>query len=133
MRARTSQTVASSPVFSWCRRAHRSKALYLAPGASSSSRQLCERKHVTSPSVAFSVLAASSSALVAVAALGEADGPLSPEPARSAATRRLARRQRKSVPASASALSGSAPATSAATAAASSSSVPWPPSLPSQR
>ena len=67
-RERTSQTVASSPVFSWCCRAHRSKALYFAPGASSSSRQLCERKHETSPSFAGSVLAASSSALVAAAA-----------------------------------------------------------------
>ena len=96
----------------------------MAPGASSSSRQLWLKKHVTSPCFALTVFLASSSALVAAAALGEADGPVSPEPARSSAVRLLAGMQRKSSAASARALSGSAPATSAVIAAASSSSLP---------
>jgi hypothetical protein len=107
--------------------------LNLAPGASSSSRQLWLKKHVTSPCVALTVFSASSSALVVAAALGEAEGPSSPEPARSSAVRLLAGMQRKSSAASARALSGSAPATSAVIAAASSSSLPWRPSRPSHR
>ena len=78
-------------------------------------------------------MAARASAVVATTALGVADGPLSPEPARSSAARRLARRQRKSAAALARAVSGSAPATSAEIAAASASSLPWPPSRPRWR
>ena len=62
---RTSQIVGSSPLFFFCFRAHRSRALNLAPGNSFSSLQEWLRKAVTSPSLALTVFFASlSSALL---------------------------------------------------------------------
>ena len=95
----------------------------LAPGASCSSLQEWLRKAVTSPIAAGSVRAWS---------VGPAGGAVVLS-ARSAASSRLAGRQRRSFEARSSAASGSLPPTSAATAAASSASEPRPPRRPKRR
>ena len=132
MHALSSQMVGSSTS---SRAAHAINAAYLAPGASSSSRQLCEKKASTDPSVAFFDFPASSSAVVAAGrAPGVADGPTRPESARSAAHIDETGMQRKSSTAFASSFAGSPLPHIAATAAASSASLPpLPPSLPSRR
>eukprot|EP00964_Phaeocystis_antarctica_P088308 scaffold56194_cov73-Phaeocystis_antarctica.AAC.3 len=120
----TSQSVGSVPVVSWRRLAQRDTTACLAPGASFSSLHEWLRKAVTSPIAAGSVRSWS---------VGPTGGAVVMLSARSAASNRLAGRQRRRFEARSSAASGSLPPTSAATAAASSASVPRPPRRPRRR